>query len=281
MGEAEARCGVGRNGDPQGDDYGLPRVDIVVPDDARELDRDVVAYRREQRQRRRRARWRRLFRPFTRYGLAAPIIAAALLIAVVSGALLTVLGPHSAPRPAGSPLSQRPSARPGQVGGPLPAAQVTIDGERAALPDQRPAVIIIVPPDCRCDAIVSSLAGQAAARRIGVLLVAGPVATDHGPAPGPDNGTAKASPPVKLTPSARATATATELRALAKKAGARVLADDDGVLVSSYRPNGLTAVFVHTDGVVGAVAGGMRAGQRFDAQLERLQRPGQGALAPM
>ncbi|WP_262402492.1 hypothetical protein [Actinomadura sp. CNU-125] len=37
------------DGDPDPDDYGLPRVDIVVPDDARELDRDVVAYRREER----------------------------------------------------------------------------------------------------------------------------------------------------------------------------------------------------------------------------------------
>src|SRR6266545_8363514 len=163
-GEAKARCGVARNGDPQGDDYGLPHIDIVVPDDARELDRDIVAYRREQRQRRRRARWRRVFRPFIRYGLAAPINATTVLIAVVSGTLLTVLGPHSVPRPAATPLTQRPSPRPGQVGGPLPDAQVTIGGERAALIDQRPAVIILVPPDCHCDAVVSSLARQAIAR---------------------------------------------------------------------------------------------------------------------
>jgi hypothetical protein len=275
---------VGRNGDPHGDDYGLPHIDIVVPDDARELDRDVVAYRREQRQRRRRARWRRVFRPFTRYGLAAPIIAAAVLIAVVSGTLLTVLGPHSVPRPAGTPAAPRPSARAGQIGGPLPAARITVDGEPAALTDQRPAVIILVPPDCRCDVVVSTLARQATARRIGVYLVAGPAAGDHGLQPGSGtgagNGTATPRPPARPSPSARATAGAGELRALAKKSAARVIADDAGTLVSTYRPNGLTAVFVHTDGVVRAVLG-PKAGQQFDSLLEPLQRPGQAALAPM
>ena len=34
-------------GDQGRDDYGLPPVDIEVPDDARELARDVQAYRRE------------------------------------------------------------------------------------------------------------------------------------------------------------------------------------------------------------------------------------------
>jgi hypothetical protein len=272
---------VGRNGDPQGDDYGLPHIDIVVPDDARELDRDVVAYRREQRQLRRRARWRRLLRPFTKYGLAAPIIAAALLIAMVSGTLLTVLGPHAVPRPASTPLPPRVSARAGQIGGPLPDAQVTIDGKRVALMDQRPAVIVMVPPNCGCDAAVSALSRQTAAHRIGVFLVAGPAAADRGLQPGPGNTSIKPRPPARLTPPARATAGQDELRALAKKAAAHVVVDDDGVLVSTFRPNGLTALFVHTDGVVGAELGGLRPDQRFDPQLEPLQRPGQAALAPM
>src|SRR5918999_1386589 len=171
--ESRARCGVGRNGDPQGDDYGLPRIDIVVPDDARELDRDLVAYRREQRQRRRRARWRRMVRPVTRFCLATPVIAAAVLIAVISATLLTVLGPNSVPRPSATPAVPRPSAGAGQIGGPLPDAQITVSGRPAALRDQRPAVIVFVPPDCRCDLVVSSIARQASARRIGVYLVAG------------------------------------------------------------------------------------------------------------
>src|SRR5918999_2456523 len=141
-GESKARCGVGRD-DPQGDDYGLPHIDIVVPDDARELDRDIIAYRREQRHQRRQARWRRLYGPFTRFGLAAPIIAVALLIAVASGTLLTVFGPQSAPRVTNGPATQHPSARAAQIGGPLPDAQVVIDGERTALIDRRPAVIML------------------------------------------------------------------------------------------------------------------------------------------
>jgi hypothetical protein len=48
------------------------------------------------------------------------------------------------------------------------------------------------------------------------------------------------------------------------------------VLVATYRPKGLTALFVHTDGIVGWVVPQPRADQRFDAQLEPLQRPGQG-----
>ena len=40
---------VNLGGEPERDDSGLPPVDIVVPDDARELERDVQAYRREQR----------------------------------------------------------------------------------------------------------------------------------------------------------------------------------------------------------------------------------------
>jgi hypothetical protein len=271
---------VGRNGDPQGDDYGLPRIDIVVPDDARELDRDLVAYRREQRQRRRRARWRRMFRPVTRFGLATPVIAAAVLIAVISATLLTVLGPNSVPRPSATPAVPRPSARAGQIGGPLPDAQITVSGRPAALRDQRPAVIVFVPPDCRCDLVVSSIARQASARRIGVYLVAGPAPAERGLQPGPGEDTATPRPPTKLTPSARPTAEAGELRSLANKSTIRVIADAPGTLVSTYRPNGLTAVFVHTDGVVRAVLG-PKAGQQFDPHLEPLQRPGQAALVPM
>jgi hypothetical protein len=203
-----------------------------------------------------------------------------VLIAVISGTLLTVLGPQSVPRPSATPAAPRPSARAGQLGGPLPDAQITVDGQPAALSDQRPAVIILVPPNCRCDVVVSSLARQASARRIGAYLVAGPAPAERGLQPGPGNDTATPRPPAGLTPSARATAEAGELRALAKKSAARVIADGAGTLVSTYRPNGLTAVFVHTDGAVRAVLG-PRAGQRFDPQLEPLQRPGQAALAPM
>ena len=46
--------------EPGRDDGNLPPVNIVIPDDARELDRDVLAYRRELRAKRRRQRLVRL-----------------------------------------------------------------------------------------------------------------------------------------------------------------------------------------------------------------------------
>ena len=49
----EMRVNLG--GDPGRDDFGLPPTDIQIPDDARELDRDVQAYYRELRS----LRWRR------------------------------------------------------------------------------------------------------------------------------------------------------------------------------------------------------------------------------
>jgi hypothetical protein len=266
---------VGRNGDPQGDDYGLPHIDIVVPDDARELDREVVAYRREQRQRRRRDRWQRITTPFTRFGLAAPIIAAALLIAVASGTLLTVFGPNPAPRTT-TAITQRPSPRAGQLGGPLPDAQVAVDGERSALIDRRPAVIIMVPPECDCDATVAGLTRQATRHRIGVYLAAGPAAESReSPRPGPAEPAERADPAELRGAELRGA----DLRGLAKRSAARVLEDDEGVLVSTYRPAGLTALLVHTDGVVGRVVPGPRADQSFERLLEPLQRPGAGVAA--
>jgi hypothetical protein len=151
------------DGDPEPDDYGLPPVDVVVPDDARELDRDVIAYRREERQRRRRERIRRLTRPFTRYGIVIPIIAGALLVALASGVLMTVFGPRPTPRPSTPMLAPHPTAAPGRVGGHLPDARVALIGrERVPIPlrDLRPGVILIAPPECRCEALVAELAAR-------------------------------------------------------------------------------------------------------------------------
>ena len=50
--------------EPGRDDGNLPPVNVVIPDDARELDRDVLAYRREMRANRRRQRFLRIFQPF-------------------------------------------------------------------------------------------------------------------------------------------------------------------------------------------------------------------------
>lgn len=86
----------------------------------------MVAYRRKERRRPARERTRRLARPFTRFGVAIPIIAGALLVALLSGVLMTAFGPRPASRPTGAQLAPRPSASPGEVGGLLPDRQVDL-----------------------------------------------------------------------------------------------------------------------------------------------------------
>jgi hypothetical protein len=97
-------------------------LDIQIPDDARELDRDVLAYHRELRARRRRNRLRRLTSPFAGQGTVMPLLASILAVCLVAGAMLSVatfspqMAPgehhHQATAAASSPqpASQRPSA---------------------------------------------------------------------------------------------------------------------------------------------------------------------------
>src|SRR5260370_33346112 len=64
---------VNFSGDPGQDDYGLPPVDIEVPDDARELHPDVQAYYRPLRTQRRRGQRRRPGAPHPRRGAVPPL----------------------------------------------------------------------------------------------------------------------------------------------------------------------------------------------------------------
>ncbi|MBC6459238.1 hypothetical protein [Actinomadura sp. HBU206391] len=237
------------SGDP--DDYGLPHVDIVVPDDARELDPDIVAYRREERRRRRQRRWRRVASPLTRYGLAAPIIAGALLIALISGTVITVFGPNPVPRATGAPVAQRPTAARGKIGGVLPEGQVDVPGHRKQLIDLRPAVLMIVPPGCRCETTIDEMSRQTNDYRIGLYLVA-------------DRRDAEET----VQQSAK------EMRKLAgaaRHAVAIVARDEDAVLATTYQAAGLTAVFVHADGVVDDVMKNLQPGLHLEKRLQRLQ----------
>jgi hypothetical protein len=100
-----------------------PPLDIQIPDDARELERDVLAYHRELRARKRRSRLRRLTSPFAGQGTVMPLLASILAVCLVAGAMLSVatfspqMAPaehHHQPTTAASrpqPASQRPSAR--------------------------------------------------------------------------------------------------------------------------------------------------------------------------
>jgi hypothetical protein len=106
---------VNAGGDQGRDDYGLPPVDIEIPDDARELARDVQTYHRELRSRRRRNLARRLYGPLTRDGMVLPLLAGCLALTLVAATLLTVF---TARQPAPGLRPQRPA---GGTGSPAPA----------------------------------------------------------------------------------------------------------------------------------------------------------------
>ena len=67
-----------------------PPLDIQIPDDARELDRDVLAYHRELRAQRRRRWLRGLTGPVAGRGTLMPVLASILAVCLVAGAMLSV-----------------------------------------------------------------------------------------------------------------------------------------------------------------------------------------------
>jgi hypothetical protein len=101
-----------------GSGWDEPPLDIQIPDDARELDRDVLAYHRELRAQRRRKRLRRLagpFAPFAAHGSVMPLLASILAVCLVAGAMLSVATFSPAPSPADrqtSPATAISSNRP-------------------------------------------------------------------------------------------------------------------------------------------------------------------------
>jgi hypothetical protein len=92
-----------------------PPLDIQIPDDARELDRDVLAYQRELRATRRRNRLRRLAGPLAGHGTLMPLLASILAVCLVAGAMLSVatFSPPAAPAaPHKTPTTAASSSRP-------------------------------------------------------------------------------------------------------------------------------------------------------------------------
>ncbi len=98
------------------DRWDEPPLGIQIPDDARELDRDVLAYRRELRAERRRRRLKRLVGPLARHGTIMPLLASILAVCLVAGAMLSVAtfspapGVRGTPHPTATASSARPAA---------------------------------------------------------------------------------------------------------------------------------------------------------------------------
>jgi hypothetical protein len=106
-----------------------PPLDIQIPDDARELDRDVLAYHRELRARRRRSRMRRLASPFAGQSTLLPLLASILAVCLVAGAMLSVatFSPPVAPaehhhQPTATASSPQPASQRASAGSPAAAS---------------------------------------------------------------------------------------------------------------------------------------------------------------
>jgi hypothetical protein len=183
---------VNTGGDPGRDDYGLPPVDVEVPDDARELDSDVQAYYRELRSLRRRNLARRLCGPLTRDGMVLPLFAGCLALTLLAATLLTVFtvgqgtvsGPlarseavRSGAGLGGAQLSSRTPATPapvaGTIGAPLPDATVVAGGEPETLRQLTGPVLVLalIPPSCQCFRDLRQLFLQASAAGAETYLV--------------------------------------------------------------------------------------------------------------
>ncbi|KAB2347946.1 hypothetical protein [Actinomadura rudentiformis] len=246
------------DGDPEPDDYGLPRIDVVVPDDARELEREVVAYRREERQRRRRARTRRLLRPFTRFGVAVPIIAGALLVALLSGALMTAFGPRPVSRPSTSMITPHPTAPIGQIGGTLPDGEVTVvsgQRRRQRLQALRPGVLAVVPPSCACGKLVDELSTRTKESRVGFWLM-----FDRR-----GDSTSREASLKKLR----------TLQGAVHGGPVNLVEDDQGYMAGTYvKPGGKpAAVLVGPDGLVSDIVDDPQPGKELTEKVRKLQWP--------
>jgi hypothetical protein len=238
---------VNPGGEPGRDDSGLPPVDIEIPDDARELDRDVLAYRREMRAQRRRARWHKLLGPLRGHGAILPLIASCVALSMVAGALLSVftISPASAPVVPRSPaptLSFAPAPAAGADDSELPAGNVLVNGKSTSLRMLVGAVLALVPArGCKCDAALKELTTQAARAGVTVYYV----------------GTATAM---------------ADVARLVKTDGhgnAVPVQDARNVLGSTYQPDGLTAVLVHADAST-TVQKNLTPGLRLEDQLRTL-----------
>jgi hypothetical protein len=207
--------------EPGRDDGNLPPVNIVIPDDARELDRDVLAYRREVRAKRRRQRFLRFFQPFRTsefggHAAVIPLIAICLAVCLVGGALLSVatMSPASAPTLNGALGTAQAVVPTG-----LPGGSVQLAGRAVPVRSLTSSVIALIPANCDCGLGLQRLAGQAVDAHAKLYFAAG--------------GQALAQLAGLTDRYGRGTAVA--------------VADSDNVLNAKYRPSGLTVLLVFKD----------------------------------
>jgi hypothetical protein len=225
----------------------LAGLALLVPDDARSLDADRLAYYRELRERARGgpsvvARVRRSLSS----GVAGPIVLVLLVVVGLFGSTLGMFGGSIPVTSPALPLATAPAAAPGQEGGLLPDIQVTVDTERADLRDARPAVIALVPDDCPdCRDTLRSLAGQAHEYGLQMLLI------------GPSQQEGQLD----------------DVDSTALGGWATVVVDIGNVMRPTYNPSGVTALLVASDGIVESVVPDVTSTTRLEPQLSQVVRP--------
>lgn len=237
--------------EPGRDDGSLPPVNVVIPDDARDLDRDVLAYRRELRARRWRQRISRLSGPLRSPGFGGratiiPLVAACLAISLVGGALLSVMttSPAAAPTLTGPQASAQPAVS-AQDLTELPAGTLQVSGRAVQVRSLAPAAIALVPAGCGCGAALSRLAAQATAARVSLYF------SGSGAAIG-------------------------QLGSLTARYGdgvAIAAADPHGVLAAAYQPSGLTVLLAFSDATA-KVARNLTGEFQLTAALRELKLAG-------
>ncbi|HEX7107251.1 MAG TPA: hypothetical protein VF218_14880 [Acidothermaceae bacterium] len=218
---------------------------FVVPDDARELARDVEAWRREERWRRRRERFERFAVPIPRRwrspahqpgdraggrarrraSATVPLIAlmvVAVALFAATATLVTTRGVAPARPPVPLKLAA-PAAPAGAAGGLLPDATLTTDTGATSARDLRPGVVGVVTPGCNCRAAVGELARLAATNALPLYLVGSPAQR------GELDKLMAVSPP-----------------------NVHALVDQSGAFTASYAATGLTVIPVYADGVTAA-----------------------------
>ncbi len=250
-------------GEPGRDEDGLPPVDVDIPDDARELDREVLAYQRERRARRRRARWDRLLGPLRQHGAILPLIASCVALSMLAGTLLSVfsISPAAAPvlshsaspgasAGARSGSSSASGPTPATDASSLPAGTVYVDGRATPVRGLVRAVLVLVPPGCSCRQAVQQVLAQAA--HAGVRRV-------------------------YLVGTADGMTDVTQLTRTAGLGTAVAVNDATNVLGAAYHPAGLTIVLVQADATT-TVQRNLVAGQfQLEDQLRQLGTTGRSA----
>ncbi len=244
---------------------GIPAgAHVVVPDDARELARDIAAWRREERWKRRRRVFDRMLgggatsargggatsargrRASSARALSAPIIITLMIAAALLGATLIFPGrtpehPPTAPVPL---VLAAPTAAPGTVGGLVPDDALVGQTGTTTARALRPALLAVTRPECACGAALTHLAQEAADNGLTIYLIGSQTRQS-------------------------------ELNALAgaTSVAVHVMVDQDSAITTAFTKGTLTVVAVHADGVIEQIVNDFTRTTSLDAVLPELKQP--------